>query len=439
MRKDNLIMGKKRNKQIKNSFKGWDEMTPEDQMRNADEFFNIDKKSAEDILGLGVSNKKLVDKDTGLESAIVDDIVKNFGVEDTDSIVDETLVDEFVTNLEDVGIPEEDENVPVNGLETNEEKSYDLEDDRDKAEEETADIEYSQPVTVDVVEKDADYYVDIRKFGCIVRTTIGITTFDDGTAPFAINEHVAMLEGLAKDIDSSSIDDSIIELFKKALIVNRYPAALFTKDEFVNMLGKGKFNQLPRETATFVDVLDSYIAVYFVHGNSIARFSDTIRSIITIDDEEEYGNPYYNVWFYLATLLDSDDHSFINEEGSVEMFYNSSHNDKELVKEYLEDKFIDRTNTDDDVVVSIIGRNNVESKFQYVMDEIIDINEPENDGVVVNNETEKEAPVISDQDDAKAALAKALAENAANNEHPMVDNKKDDSMVIPVHHKEAKV
>lgn len=422
-------MGKKKNKQIKNSFKGWDEMTPEDQMKNADEFFNIDKKSAEDILGLGVSNKKLVDKETGLESAIVDDIVKTFGGEETNTTEEDVLVEDIIENLEYVNIPDEGESATE--PETEEIPDTEEEDTDDEEPEYETEDEFDDKYSVEDSAKDEDYYVDIRKFGCIVRTTLGVTTFDDRVAPFAINEHVAMLEGLAKNIDTSSIDDSIIELFKKALIVNRYPAALYTKDEFVNILGKGKFNQLPSEKATFVDVLNEYIAVYFVHDEAIQRFNDTIKSIISIEDEEEYGDPYYNVWIYLATILDSDDHSFINEEGSVEMFYNSTHNDKELVEEYLKDKFID-TSVDDDVVVSIIGRDNVENKFSYVMDEIIDIDEPEDDEII-DSSVETPIPEVSSQDDARQALAKALEANAE-----MKTSSKDDSMVIPVHHKEAK-
>lgn len=454
---------KKKNKQIRDSFKGWDDMTPEEQMHNADEFFNIDEDSAEDVLGLGISDKVLVDKETGLESDIVNDIRKSFGVteevdietkepeEEVDGIMEDQ---DLFEDLEDVGIPEEVTDTVEEPKEEVKETFPDVsfEDDDDdegyvfpttKTEEPKEEVK-DTPVEEDMEqftdhyqpedeepEKDADYYVDIRKFGCIVRKTIGITTFNDGIAPFAINEHVAQLEGLSKNIDESTIDDNIIKLFKNALIVNRFPAALYTHDEFVSLLGRGKFVQQDLEQAVFVDVLNEYIAVYFVHDGALQRFNDTISEIITVDDVEEYGNPYYNVWIYLATILDSDDHSFFAEEGNVELFYNSTHNDKEIVKEYLRDKYID-TSVDEEVVVNIVNRDKVESAFSYVMDEIIDIDldEDDDDDEEIEETPVEEAPVVSGHE----ALAKAIAANAEKN----LEAKKDDSMVIPVHHKEGK-
>ena len=465
-------MGKKKDKKIRNAFKGWDDMTPEEQMHNADEFFNIDEDSAEDVLGLGISDKVLVDKETGLESDIVNDIVKNFGVsKDTADIVveepeevDGIMEDQdLFEDLEDVGIPEEPE-TPSDVVEPKEEMkqtfsnlSFDDEDDDDEgyvfpsqthsndtedSSVEEVNVEYSDEDTetsmqpsdnIDDDKEDPDYFIDIRRFGCTVRTTLGITTFNDGIAPFALNEHVAQLEGIAKNIDISTIDESIIKLFKNALIINRFPAALYTHDEFVSILGKGKFVQQELEQVVFVDVCNEYIAVYFVHDNALKRFNDTISDIITIDDVEEYGDPYYNVWIYLATILDSDDHSFFSEEGNVEMFYNSTHNEKELVEEYLKARYIDHS-VDEEVVVNIVNREKVESAFAYVMDEIIDVDldddDDEEDEEAVETTPEEPAPQTMSAN--QEALAKAIMQQAVNKAD------KDESMVIPVHHKEGK-
>lgn len=456
-------MGKKHNKKIRKAFAGWDDISPEEQMRNADEFYNINKNNAEDILDLGISDKVLVDTETGLEKDIVDNIVDNFKSDDTPFEEDqgEDVVDNFFDSLEKEFEKEQEE-------EAKEEEATDNNDVTDDTTSETEEVtqvseEVNEEATETIVEKEEEItkedseeetaeddgviedipvddtpekeepeedFSDVRKFGCVVRKDLGIVTFNDGLASFTINEHQAMVQNYADNVEESTITPEIIELFKTALICNRYPAAIYTKDEFVSMdvLGKGKFKQGDREQAVFVDVLNTYIAVYFVHHLAIERFSDTIREIIG-DAGSDFADPYNNVWISLASILDSDHHSFDSDENYVEYFYNSKYNDKELVAKYLKAEYIEPS--DDVCSVDIIGRDLVVSRFDYIMGEIFDDDLDEEYG----DETPFDEIVDDKEVGTEEDLLKALDDNEASDKK---EEKKDDSMVIPVFHKEGK-
>lgn len=474
-----LKMGKHK-KKIRNTFKDWDNVTPEDQMRNADEFFNINKNNVESLGDLGISDKVFVDKETGLEAEIVNDIINSFGgstnepefvpateevpfYDDKDEAVPESVkrvldslnntitsqtdvVDEEPEEESDVEVipdaeiePKEEEDIELDSYFTqvnNEEDdsvNEDLMDGIYESNMETADDEVEDDIPVEDKKEeepeDEDKFIDVRCFGCTIRSGLGIVKFDDGIAPFTLNEHVAMLEDLTRNSDSSLINDDIIELFKKALIINRYPAAIYTKEEFIssNILPRGKFVQGECEHAVFVDVLNKYIAVYFVKNIALNRFDDSITDIIPAP-MDEFGDPRANVWAYLGAILDTDRFSFANDSDIVELFYESDYNEKELVAEYIREKYID-SSVDAEIDIDIIGRDSVENKFNYVIDMII--TDDEDDEEADETEEPKEEPLSNNQE----ALVEALKKKA---EEATAPEKKDDSMVIPVHHKEAK-
>ena len=467
-------MGKKHKKEIRKAFAGWDDISPEEQMRNADEFYNINKDNAEDILDLGVSDKVLVDTETGLEKDIVDNIVDNFKedevlFDDTESEGSDEVIDNFFDNLEkefsaEEPAAEEEEEV---SSDTTEDASEETEDPKEEStdntviEEDSADADVHEEVKeepkedtnegeedaevsneeapveedpVPAIEPEEDFS-DVRKFGCSVRKKLGIVTFNDGLSAFTLNEHQAMLENYGDNVEKDTITPAIIELFKTALICNRYPAAIYTKDEFVSMdvLGNGKFKQDENEHAVFVDVLNNYIAVYFVYFRSIDRFDSTIRSIIP-DAGDDFADPYNNVWIGLASILDSDHHSFDDDENFVEYFYNSEYNEKELVAKYLKSKYIEPG--DEPCSVDIIGRDIVVSRFDYVMGEIFDVDDL--DEAYEENEEDEKVTIGTEEDIMKALddTEPVTEEKPASSDNGIADT--DGSMVIPVFHKEGK-
>lgn len=442
---------KKIEKEIQKAFKGWDEITPEDQKRNADEFFNLTEDSAEYLLDIDTSDiREAVDEESGLETTIVNDIINNFKTEETYSDTDEDLDKEF-EELESISEPEDDE-VPealqnvLDNLE-NEITSTNIPEE-EVVEETTNDLVAPDknlildPTPVQtVVEEETDRFCDVRRFGCVVRKSLGLVNFNDGLSTFTINEHAAMLEGLADNIDTSTFSVGIIELFKKALIINRYPAALYTQDEFVSMLGRGRFTQQDYENAVFVSMLNKYIAVYFVRTQALDRFDSTITEIVP-SPFDETSDPRANIWTYLATVLDSDSFSFVNNEDFAELFYNSTHNEKELVSEYLNATYIDQT-VDEDTTFDIINRDTVTNKFDYIINEIIDLDdddEDEEEDIEEEKETEEEPEMSVEgvKDASKEALVEALSRNAGVIKAEPVKPSSDGSMVIPVHHKEGK-
>lgn len=440
-------MGKKHKKQIRNAFKDWDNVTAEDQMKNADRFFNINKNTVNDLGDLGLSDKVFVDKETGLEPEIVSDIINSFGptgeenyIPDPDDMPDDVSFDDY---NDDEAVPESVKRV-LDSLE-NQITSEQVTDDEDESSEEGEtepldeskedNVEDDLPINIDKTEEadeDKYDYDDIRSFGCTVRSGLGIVKFDDGIAPFTLNEHVAMIENLAKDVDPSIINDDIIELFKKALIINRYPAAIYTKEEFIssNILDKGKFVQGESEHAVFVDVLNKYIAVYFVKNIALDRFANSITDIINVP-KDEFGDPVANVWAYLGAILDTDRFSFTNDEDAVEFFYKSNYNEKELVANYLKIKYIDHS-FDEDTEIDIIGRDSVENKFNYIIDIIISDDDDDDEEPEDSEDEEVATKPLTDNQEVLANALKKKAEETTSTE------KKDDSMVIPVHHKEGK-
>jgi hypothetical protein len=168
---------------------------------------------------------------------------------------------------------------------------------------------------------------------------------------------------------------------------------------------------------------------------SINRFDTTITSIIG-DAGDGFADPYNNVWIALASILDSDHHSFDDDENFVEYFYNSEYNEKELVAKYLKSKYIEPG--DEPCSVDIIGRNIVVSRFDYVMGEIFD--EDLDEAYEEEDEDDDDEKVtIGTEEDIMKALDDAeptIEEKPASNDNETANN--DGSMVIPVFHKEGK-
>lgn len=435
-------MGKKHKKLIRESFNDWDDITPEEQIRLSNELYNVTEDNIGSLLDL--SDGPLLDNETGIELDVlkmIEDKFSNKDAEDakeTDSVYPD-YVDTDDSKEESSDIPDSvqsvldalDGSICINTDDVEEETDDDQISSIDT--ESASDDSEVDEVPETNVEEDYNRFDDVRKFKIIIRTGLGIVNFNDEIAPFSINEFEAMVKGFTNNIDVSSISPEMINLFKMALIVNRFPAALYTNEEFaaLNLLDKGKFTQRETENAVFVNVLDKYVGVYFVKVEALQRFNDTIREIVDVEDDE-LGDPYYNVWVYLASILNSPEHSFVDDDSAVELFYNSANNEKELVEEYIIAKYID-TESDEDSDFDIIGRTNVSNKFDYIIGEILsdDDEDPEYDDYDLTDE--KDAETNSGHVDFENMDADDLADILVN----AVREKENNSMVVPVMHKEG--
>lgn len=423
-------MGKKN--KIRKSFAGWDDISPEEQIENGEEFYNINENNIENILELDkVPKKTFRDKNTGLEAEIAQDIIKNFGhnneTEDSDNTTeeDEGMLFAEVLNDDD-SIQFYDD--PVEESSSFEEVSEDN-DTSDVVETEYKNTSFEEHT--DISDDDIDRFDSIRKLSVITNRTVGVVKFDDEIAPFSINIHQSMLTDLVGSTEGIDglMNQDVISLLEKALIVNRYPAALFKKDEFVERLQdiKGSLKQNDSKKVVFVDVLGEYIAVYFVYAGAIERFTSLIPSITNDSNDRST----YNVWFDLATILDSEAHSFSDEENFVELFYNSSANDsdeKTNVVDYIKSNYVE--DNDESFVdnLTIISRDAVTEQYEKIVAFILDDGDDESDEDDDFEEDDIDEDNLEPSDDSEDMLRAAIQRNEEQKSN-------DGSMKVAVHHK----
>ena len=317
-------MGKKK-KAIRKSFADWDDITPEEQIMNANAFYNINEDNAKDILNIGNNNHK---DPSGLDDYIVNQIkqqVSNISIGTKNLLPADDVYEERNVTEEDNGfksytpIKPEDTSESHDPVEIpNPEYDNNLEDHKEIS---VADINAAianEPFD----EEEFDKYEDVRKFGATIRKNIGVIEFDDRIASFSMNIYNGNSENkLQYDVDGL-FTDQVIDLLRTALIVKRFPSALYKQEELIDLFnGNNSIVNNENESVIFVDVLGEYIAVYLVYHISIDRVFSSYEKIwsstnISSDD----------FWIQLAQLIDNDDLSFINTKEYVDIFYNSSHN-----------------------------------------------------------------------------------------------------------------
>ncbi len=422
-------MGKKN--KIRKSFAGWDDVSPEEQIENGEEFYNINENNIENILELDkVPKKTFRDKNTGLEAEIAQDIIKNFGHNNDTEVNNDTIPDDYVEyqDLTEDNNTEEDE--PVEEFPSFEEV-YEGNNTSDVVETEYKNTSFEEPTDTSDEDDDTSRFETIRKLSVITNRTVGVAKFDDEIAPFSINIHQSMLTDLVGSTDGIDglMNQDVISLLEKALIVNRYPAALFKKDEFVERLQdiKGSLKQNDSKKVVFVDVLGEYIAVYFVYAGAIERFTSLIPSITNDNSDKST----YNIWFDLATILDNEAHSFSDEENFVELFYNSSANDndeKTNVVDYIKSNYVE--DNDESFVdnLTIISRDAVTEQYEKIVAFILDDSDDESDEDDDFEEDDINEDDLESSDDSEDMLRAAIQRNE--------DQKSNDgSMKVAVHHK----